>query len=146
LTQPNRAELLKLFEKNGTAWDRVCEKYREVRDTIEGNLVKALAKEHGVDKLVNEITALKTRLTSATEALRHAGVDVDGDGDFNLRYDAPRAWKNRIEEELDKKVGTNAQVLEQPFEHARLQLMMVATVKEAAAVIEPLLNFEVPVK
>jgi hypothetical protein len=146
LTQPNRAELLKLIEKDGTAWERACERYRDARNGLEGKLVKALAKEHGVDKVANEVTALKTRLNAASEELRRLGVDVDDDGDFNLRYGAPSDWKNRIEEELDKKVGTRAQVVEQPFERARLQLMIVATVQEAAEVIKPLLDFAVQVK
>jgi hypothetical protein len=146
LPQPRRAELLRLIAKDGDVWDRARDKYNEARNSLKSAFVQAMAKERGVDKVLGEVAKLKSQLKKAEQEIELSCFEVDGDGDFDLRYDAPHEWHQRLSDQLDEKLGTKSEVLERPFEHARLQLLMVQTAQQAAEVVEPLLNFEVRVK
>ena len=99
-----------------------------------------------MDKLLVEVKQLKAKLSAVEHQVTEAGFSVDSRGNFDLNYNAPDAWETSMEEEVEKEFGTEDEVLDRPFETARVKLVLATTVGEAEKIVEPLLNFEVKVK
>lgn len=145
LTQPQRKALVEMIAKySGDVWDRAKDKYEHARASRKEAVIREVAGD-GVTKAKDTLRSLRVKIKAAEDALGQFGFELDDDGDLELTSRSSRLGKT-VEERLDAEVGSRKQVLEQPFERARVKLLLAVTAEEAERIVEPLLNFEVNVK
>jgi hypothetical protein len=160
LTQPQRKALVDMLGMgySDVIWSRARSKYEEIRsDLFDSFIREAAEKNQSTQDIIATIFRLKAAERKVETILQNAKVDLaeaqgklkafgfrlsDG-GNLSLSSDCPDALKQSIDKRVDKELGTREQVLEIPFEIARLKLLTVATSEEAEKLVEPLLNFEV---
>ena len=73
------------------------------------------------------------------QKLEAVGFNVGSDSDLSVRYDAPRALRNSIDESVRSKLGTERDI-ERKYNYAIVKILAADTAEEVAKVIERFSN------
>jgi len=152
LTAPQRkvlADMLKVNHWDDCLWKIAKKKYDAVRNKRKSALIRESSKTvkdllEQLQTVQQQIDQLEQGKIEASLALSKRGFTVDDDGDVDVEISSPlyKSLKKRLDDEL----GTIDDVVNLPFERARIKLWTVATPEEAERILEPFLNFEVKTK
>jgi len=138
ITAEQRKAFADLLKPNGAARERALSAHNDAASERRESLLNEEAGKCGALDLAREITQLEKQKDDQEQKLEALGFNVDSDGDISLRYDAPRALKNSIEERVRTQFGSRSDI-ERTYNQAMVKVLAAETADEAAKIVESLL-------
>ena len=152
LTVPQRKVLADMLNTNtweDCLWKSAKQKYEDSRNSMRLALVREASGE--AKELLDDLAAVREKIKSieGEEArleltLSKLGFSVDSDGEVQIHASSP--LRKSIEKRLDSELGTINEVVNLPFERARVKVWTATTPEEAERILEPFLQFDVKAK
>lgn len=146
LTYSQRRSLVKLLSTDytGEIWDKLTDKYNEVRSTREQQLIRA-ALSPKRRKQIADIKSLRAKLEILEDDLWANGLRIESDGDIDILH-SDRTFNAAIRKHLNEELGTLTEAVTNPVRLARAKILLAATTEEAKKIMEPLLQRAMTVK
>jgi hypothetical protein len=138
ITAEQRKALADLLKANSVARARALSALHDAESELRRTLIDEEAKKCGALELAREITDLEKRKDDQEQTLQALGFNVGSDGELILRYDAPRALRQSIDERVRKELGSEREI-EQQYDRALTKVLTANSADEAAKIVESLL-------
>jgi hypothetical protein len=128
----------KLLAQAKTRAQEEIESDYAVNKRVESDVLTKLAEEYGASEMVTKVQKLSKEFNDLKSALKTIGFDCDEDGDLSLRYDAPNALCEALENAKRSARKERDKVLKK-YDLAVLAVLASEDVQEAKKIVEGLL-------
>jgi hypothetical protein len=135
-TLAHRKAIADMFKADGSLREKALKQYNERRNSLEGDLLREYAEEHGAGKTIANLIKYRAEAAKCEEALRVIGLRLDKDG-IDTHYGAPDSLETSIKENIEKRIGTRESINDK-YDEAMQKVWLLSTPEEIQKVVESL--------